>query len=375
MDNDIINPEEGGYGVIREKPAGVVNEEAYKQYLKLKANTIDNDDVRLYYPESDNTLVVNLNVSYHTIEHQVSHLSQDEKDAIKRKSAAYKGLKARLGEYRKRAFGVVKTTNTYQKSLASELDIRKGELIEMFGKSMSVQEVHQIVCDDWGMGSVAESTIKRFRKQNYDKIAEKQKKYNEEYSDIRLTNKRSRLDEYSWLYHDRKDKYMQTQQQGDYRLLLQTLKMIKDETELNTLKIEGNITHKIETDINISVQSEIMKGMTINAIIMGRVAHQLGISAHFINQQLLTSAYAKHNGFMEDQGDIRDLEVDYPSDIIYDWDKIAKANETKADSKYHKIEDAEVISDMNFHKESMLKELNKEQDEIQISKSNINEEE
>lgn len=374
MSKDVVNPDDG-FDTSRPIPVGVVNEVAYKSYIDLKAKTIDNDDFKYFHPKSDNKMRINLLTAFKNIEYQITHLPKDEQTEIKRKSAAFQAMYSRLEIYRKKAFGLERTSNKWQLTIASELDIRKGELIDLFGKSLSVQEVHRIVCEDWGMDSVSLQTIKSFRKKNYDKIAEKQKIYNEEYSDIRLSNKRSRLDELSWLYQKAKDKYSKTQSHIDYRLLLQTLKMIKDEVELNKLVIEGGITHKLETDINISVQKEIMKGLTINDIIIGRVAAKLGISSAFITERLHTSMYAKHSGFLPESGDIRDNEVNFPSELQYDWESIRKINEEKLDDKVRVIEDAVVISTMNEAQEKMLQSLNKKQEAIQISKSNINKDE
>lgn len=374
MSKDVVNPDDG-FDTSRPIPVGVVNEVAYKSYIDLKAKTIDNDDFKYFHPKSDNKMRINLLTAFKNIEYQITHLPKDEQTEIKRKSAAFQAMYSRLEIYRKKAFGLERTSNKWQLTIASELDIRKGELIDLFGKSLSVQEVHRIVCEDWGMDSVSLQTIKSFRKKNYDKIAEKQKIYNEEYSDIRLSNKRSRLDELSWLYQKAKDKYSKTQSHIDYRLLLQTLKMIKDEVELNKIVIEGGITHKLETDINISVQKEIMKGLTINDIIIGRVAAKLGISSAFITERLHTSMYAKHSGFLPESGDIRDNEVNFPSELQYDWESIRKINEEKLDDKVRVIEDAVVISTMNEAQEKMLQSLNKKQEAIQISKSNINKDE
>ena len=68
-------------------------------------------------------------------------------------------------------------------------------IIELSGRFYSPEETHQTLCQDMEITDVSLSNVKQVIKDNIAKIKELREKFKESYSDVRLSYKRSRLEE------------------------------------------------------------------------------------------------------------------------------------------------------------------------------------
>lgn len=355
-------------------PPGVTNKEAWYKWLELK-NSILLSKERRVIQTSDPATDIDLCVPLNATRKRMAHLPQKEREDIEKRTKAYRVLTGKMSAMKNKAFGIK------QKGLYSHseriLDPRVSEIVEYFGRFYSADEVLKIVRDDWGY-PVSKSLLNNFRKAHIDKIQERQEEYKRDYSDIRLGYKKSRLEELEYIYNNRKNKYEVNHSHADEKQLLSIIKQIKDEVEVDTLRIEGNINHNLEVNINMHVQQEAFKEMTINDIIIGRVAARQNISAAYLIERLHRSFYAKHSGFGKTDGHVNDQDIQYPSSIVYNWSTIEKMHQKEShlieEARRPKdIEDVEIIEETTTLKESLLAKVRSKKAEINKSQSRVDE--
>ncbi len=355
-------------------PPGVKDERAWYDWMKMKESTILNEDFRII-ETSDPHIVIDLCAGLNVIRKRTEHLPEKEREDIENRTKAMRVVMGKVASLKQKAFGV-KQKGFYSSS-ESILDPKTGELIEYFGRFYSVDEVHKIVVDEWGY-PVSKDLINRFRKRHLDKIQERQEEYKRDYSDIRLGYKKSRLEELEYLYNDRKERYQAYPNTSNYNLLLKTIKQIKEEVEIDTLRIEGNINHNIEVTLNMHVQQELFREMTINDIIIGRVAAQRNLNAAYLIERLHSSFYSKHSGFLPGDRHVYDEEIQYPSQIVYNWEKIEKLHKSgeldKAKKPVIMIEDKEK-TDAEILKESLMARIKQAKGDINESQSRVDDKE
>lgn len=357
-------------------PPGVKDEEAWYKWQEMRESTIMKEEFRII-ETSDPFLKIDLCIPAGTMRKRMGHLPQEEQATIEKRAKAVKVVQGKIAALKQKAFGI-KQKGLYSMS-ESILDPQTGELIEYFGRFYSIEEVHKIVVQEWGY-PVSKDLIGRFRKRHLDKIKERQEEYKRDYSDIRLGYKRSRLEELEWIYKIRKSRYEETQSQSDEKLMLQIIKQIKDEVEKDVLRIEGDINHKVETTINLHVQQDLFQSMTINDIIIGRIAARQGLNAAYLVERLHKSFYSRYSGFGDIDKHTNDEEVSYPSALVYNWDAIEKKHkEDKAKLEESKkptsITDAKIVSDADVLKESLIAKLKKKQGDINESQSRVEDQE
>lgn len=308
-------------------PEDVVNIDAYKKYcLITQHEAFDN---RMHLCSSDEELIIDLMTPWNRILEKIDHLEQFEKKQIKIKHSSISSARSRRTRLRDKAFGRRNKRSDYV------LAPKTGELIELFGKYHTLDEVHEIVCSKWGY-DVSKQVVADFRRRFMPKIEERQKHFLKDYSDVRLTHKKSRLLELSELYMDRKRIYQRTKNKEDYKLLLATLRQLNQEVEGDKLIVEGNIQVDIQHTVNLQIQREIMQKTNILDIVLSRIAARNNINPVYLLTKLHKSLYAKYSGFGEtfERADEAD-EVHYPSMLVYNFDRIQsqaqeyQENETK----------------------------------------------
>jgi hypothetical protein len=168
------------------------------------------------------------------------------------------------------------------------------------------------------------TTVENFRKRHLDRIKEKQEEYKRDYSDVRLGHKRSRLDELQYLYNHRKQKYEESENKDDYKLLLQTIEQIRKEVEGDKFTIDGHLTMDVEHTVNLHIQNEVLKNIVINDIIVGRLSARIGVDSRVLINKLHNSYYAKFTGFDTSQADSLDEVPIYPSKFVYNFDDLER---------------------------------------------------
>jgi len=316
-------------------PEGVRDIKNYKRYialrdapaLKLPGRLIQTSDVNVEIDPMAHLAQSNK---------MMSHLPSDEIDEITKRIKAVKVLHFKIGSLKNKAYGVRKRAVHSSLSMGV-IDERSSEIVEYYGNMLTTKEIHKIIAKEWGY-DVSIGALQKFRARHLDKIELLKQEYLKDHTDIRLAHKRGRLEELQKLFIHRKNKYDATGTQEDYKLLLATLRIIREETEDKTLRISADINANINIAIQHHINSEVMKGLTINDIILARVASRMNINPRFLISRLHNSLYAKHSGFLRPDEDLENQEIPYPSRMVYNWESIAKQHKDTGDKN---IEDAE----------------------------------
>jgi hypothetical protein len=249
---------------------------------------------------------------------------------------------------------------------------RSQELLDLFGKLYSGTEVHKIITTEWGLETVKYDQVLKFQRTNADVIAKLRNEYTDNIKDLRLTHKKSRLDELSSLYASRKIKYEETKTKSDYELMLKTLEQIRKEVEGEQVTINGHIQVEHEQAIQNHVNMEIMKHINVNDIIMSRLCARLKVNPKYILYRLHTSYYSKFTGFLPDSmGD--DEDIRYPSEIVYDFDRLrVLSKELEAtDVEYTEVPEVKDEKKAGSLKQLLLKKIQEKRANIQSQRENI----
>ena len=365
-------------------PEGVVDKEMYVQYVELTNHPFLNEE-RFYCIDEVEDIEVDLCTASRHLKNQIAHLPLDEQTLIIQMSSERRSLIGKMSMMKKKAFGIrVGNISVEEKKKRGNdkkehfLNIKLAEILELFGRFHSTHEVHKIVVQDWGY-DVSHQMILNFRERHLMEIKELQEKFKRDMSDLRLGHKRSRLDELHYLYVDRKQRYGTTFSREDYKLLLTTLEQIRKEVEGDKMSIDitGQVDVNVEHVINLHIQKQAVKDLSILDIVIARIAAKRGINPRFIISKLHASYYSKFNGFGEEI-DFNSTPL-YPSDEGYDMDKIQKIyiDKPKNDMDQHKLsvqqlpENEKVVA--TDKRNRLLEIINKKKVELSNSETRMQE--
>ncbi len=119
-------------------------------------------------------------------------------------------------------------------------------------------------------------------------------------TDVRLYNKRPRLEELAWMYSKMKARYVALNGIDAYNSMLRTLEQIRKEAEGDIININGVLDVNIEVKIQNHIQKEILRTINLKEIILGRVAARMNYDPNKLIAGLHNSYYAK---FVEISGE------------------------------------------------------------------------
>jgi AraC-like DNA-binding protein len=219
---------------------------------------------------------------------------------------------------------------------------RSEEILDLFGKFYSGTEVHKIITTEWKYRTVKYDWVLKFQRENVEMIEQLRDEYQKNVSNVRLVHKRSRLDELSGLYQSRKAKYEQSESREDYKLLLITIEQIRKEIEGQRLTIDGHIQVEHEHRIQEHVNTEILKHLNINDLIVSRLCARLKMSPKYLLYRLHQSYYKKFTGFLPKQTETESVPI-YPSSIVYDFDNIHDKMEALELKDAEHLEEAVIV--------------------------------
>ena len=220
--------EKGEYLEYVNIPPEVKDKEAYFAYLEFQKRL--NRDSDRYFQTSDPGLVIDLFCTAALIRKQVKHLPVKEIEYILELAKKYREeYLGELSELKMKAFGKEELTSA--EAADENLEGISTQLIEMFRKHYSHEEVWKYVVIELGMRSITKGDVERFYRKNIDTITQLKEEYRTSYTGVRLTHKRSRLEELSWLYETLKEKYYSTESVQIARECRTILKDIKAEVE------------------------------------------------------------------------------------------------------------------------------------------------
>ena len=334
-------------------PEDVIDKKSYLKYLALSKRKIVNDGK--LFDASDGT-EINMAWLPHHLRRKIAHLPTEEQNEILELKSEYFYVNNNMLVLKRKAYGLKQGQKT-----SSLLEIKKDEIINLFGKMYSPNEIIKIMNEDWNLDFNSVPMLSKFRQKYKDEIEKKIEKFKSEYSDIRLGVKRGRLEELVWLYNSQKNKYQEKKGNESYKLLLQTLNSIRQEAEGERLTIDGKVDVKYETDLNKHLQQEIFKTLNIKEIILGRVAARMGVNPVKLIYSLNNSYYAKYSNVLGDYDpDVENEEMTYPSQMGYDFERIKK-NQSYIEKN---IEDAEIEDEEKYENDNDSEDLEETKNKI-----------
>ena len=327
-------------------PEGVVDEREYKRYYIYSQSSIIKNK---FYEASDGE-DIDLGMFPHLLKKLIEKYPPKEQEIIldlkRRRSQAI----ARMNGAKGRAYGKGGRRN-HEKPKPNPVEVLEADIVELLGRLFSVNEVVRIVGEDNGI-QITEQDVKNILKKNLTEVERKREAFRNRAADVRLYNKRPRLEELTWMYGKMKMRYISFGGEGAYNAMLRTLEQLRKEAEGDILNVQGAIDVNLNIELNAHVQKEILKTINIKEIILGRVAARMGYDCKKLVAGLHNSYY---NQFVQISGDYNeDAEMSYPSLINYDFGEIEKRNAEIDDIVDIK---PEPLSDTQQEKAKSIKEL------------------
>ena len=236
------------------------------------------------------------------------------------------------------------------------------DIIELLGRMFTVPEVVRIMGEDNGI-IVSEDDVKEILKRHIGEIEKKREEFRNKVTDVRLYNKRPRLEELSWMYSKMKMRYVALNSVDAYNCMLRTLEQIRKEAEGDVVTFNGALDVNVEVIIQEHIQAEILKTINLKEIILGRVAARMNYDPTKLIAGLHNSYYAK---FVDISGDYdENAEMKYPSASAYDFGEIERnASESTLDMTTEEMKPEEKSTAVNV-KELFLSKIRKQKQEMQ----------
>jgi hypothetical protein len=297
-------------------PDGVVDEAAYKQMWLLQRLPILSEP---YITASDET-ELNLAMLPHRFTKAISHLSQTEQDQLFEKKKEWQKMNSKMHTYKQRAFGIALGGQRHKaKQNQFKLTPFEEDIVELLSRMFTVKEVVRIMGEDNGI-EVDENDVHLVLKKNIVDIEKRREEFRNRITDVRLYNKRPRLEELAWMFSQMKLRYIAVQTTDAYMACLRTLEQIRKEAEGDIVNINGVLDVNIEVQIQNHIQKQVLRTINLKEIILGRVAARMNYDLKKLIAGLHNSYYAKFtdiSGVYDENEQMR-----YPSNMAYDFGQI-----------------------------------------------------
>ncbi len=306
---------------------------AYAEWIKLEGHIRSHPDRyhKVTDPENEDIIVdIDLTSNWRYIHRKVSHLPANEIVELQTMWRGIQVLKQRKGQLKRVWNGALKADE------GSTINERETDILELFGRWMTVGEVYDTVHSDWGIAHISKRDINEFRIKNQEKIDKLRTEWENTYDHNYLAKKRGRIEQLGYLYYTQKQKYDGSDYAATYsREMVKILEQIRKEVEGDRLKltIDGRIDVDQTIQVNKTLQ-EVSKELPINDMIIAIVAGKKGLDPVELMGQLTNSTYAKYNGFggVLTKGDEQDLSI-LPSNFTYDWVALEKKYKGKEEER------------------------------------------
>lgn len=342
-------------------PSDVVNPQAYKKMIALMRHPILQNTI---YVSSEGD-EINIGMLPHVLERKIKHLSPKEQEQIREMKRKYNQMRAKITTEKALAYGHSgrnggRTKEEVIKFL--EKSPFENDIIELLGRMFTITEVVQILGEENG-AVVKEHDVKKVFKEHIVEIERKREEFRNKVTDVRLYNKRPRLEELAWMYGKMKNRFNINNSSDAYNSMLRTLEQIRKEAEGDILTVNGVVDINIEAQIQEHIQQEVYKTINLKEIILGRVAARMNYDPAKLISGLHNSYYAK---FVQISGEYDDdAEMIYPSSQAYDFTKIEMEAEKKSISmEPEKISNEEKSSAYNI-KDLFLNKIKKQRSSIE----------
>lgn len=360
-----------------EIPEEVVDQKAYIKYTVLMNNPILKNRIIDLSDGGE----VNIGLLPHVFKKKIEHLPPKEQEVLLERKQDYMRLLQKKNIALAQAYG---NSGRYggRKNKDGELSYQKKaelaleqDIITLLGRMFSIQEVVKILVEDNGI-AVSTEKVKQIMAKNLVTIERAREEFRNKVTDVRLYNKRPRLEELAWMYSKMKMRYIAMNSTDAYNAMLRTLEQIRKEAEGDILNINGAIDVNLSVELQAHIQKEIIKTINIKEIILGRIAARMNYDCKKLVAGLHNSYY---NQFVQISGDFDpNAEMQYPSLVNYDFAEIERKNADRDDV----VEiQAEPVKEEEHEKASSIRDLflkkiraQKEQYESRTSTSVVEEE-
>jgi len=213
-----------------------------------------------------------------------------------------------------------------QEGINDTFNLREDEILEMFGKHHTIDEVFYIITKEW-QHKITMFQLKKWIKLHETEIENRKTDYVQKRQDFRVSQEASRLELLNTQLFYWTKKFEETNSVLASNQIIKLLEQARKEVKGDQLKL--TVDGKIDINATLQGQENIMnvsKKLPINMLVVGMVAAKQGIDPTSIMASLATSYYAKHNGF---NGAVNgDEEIQSPVNLIkqYDWAELERKN-------------------------------------------------
>lgn len=342
-------------------PEDVVNPKEYMKWFAYNKNPILSHPIQIASTGEE----INISMMPHRLRKAIEHLSPKEQEDLLELKRQWMSLNAKRTTAKAKAFGragCLGGRKPEEVRAVQKLSPFEEDIMELLGRMFTVTEVVKILGEDNGI-VIDEDDVKKVLKKNIVEIERRREEYRNKITDVRLYNKRPRLDELGWMYSKMKARYIALNSIDAYNAMLRTLEQIRKEAEGDILNINGALDINIEVTIQNHIQKEILKTINLKEIILGRVAARMGFDLKKLIAGLHNSYYAK---FVDISGEYDpEAEMVYPSTMAYDFTKIEQQSGREVqDIKAEDVTEQEKSSAQRT-KEMFLKKIRKQKEDLE----------
>lgn len=346
-----------------EYPEGIISPEDYRKYLAISKHPIL---TRKIFVASDGE-EYNIGKLVNSLQRDIEHLPALEQEEILERKSKYQALLMKKSRYLAQARG-----NMGGKP---NLDIRKKrilenerDVVELMGRMFTVEEVQKIMIEDNKINITREEVLS-IAKTHVVKIEKKREEFRARITDLRLYNKRPRLEELVWMYGKMKNRYITLNGIEAFNAMLRVLEQIRKEAEGDIINIQGGIDINIEVQVQQHLDKEALKTVNLKEVILGRVAARMDYDTTKLVASLHNSYYNKYSGW-NGKAITDTSEMDYPSNHTYDFQKIEQRSveEVQPNINSEPLKPDQEGSS-NFVKELLLKKIRGEKQAIENRQS------
>ena len=323
-----------------------------KEKIKIPTDVIDKTEYLKYYAFSQspilrNTIIetsdggeINIAMFPHYIREKIKHLPPKEQEYIMERKSQYAKMIQKRNVAHGKAYGRTgrKRKDAPQENVQEKID-------------QAVEQDIKILVEDNGI-IVSANKVKEVMARNLVAIERAREEFRNKVTDVRLYNKRPRLEELAWMYSKMKMRYIALNSTEAYNAMLRTLEQIRKEAEGDILNINGAIDVNLNVELQAHIQKEIIKTINIKEIILGRIAARMNYDCKKLVAGLHNSYYAQ---FVQISGEFNpDAEMQYPSLVNYDFGEIERRNAERDDIT--EVE-AEEVTPEEHDKATSIREL------------------
>ena len=246
------------------------------------------------------------------------------------------------------------------------------EIIEKLGKGWTCVDVHADMLKRGVDLSLVQ--LREFQYKNREKILELRNAWNNDTGDISLSVKKSRLEKLQYLLNEILLDFDKTTTPMLRTTLSKEARGIIDQArkEVEGEELKLTIDGKIDVEATIAAvmnSNQMLLGLTINQIIISRVAARLRLSSQWMIDRLAHSYYAKYNGYRRND-DLNSKPI-YPTSVVYDIldDNMAMKNAEweKTQMSYQLPPEEQTTMEQMEEEREMIKQRLKEK--LQIKKA------